>query len=639
MKVAPNKHVLERKGELFFPVGQNAPWPRDFGEGTGPYNGSYAINPVNAGAHVEFEETMEGYQQAGLNYFRLLLNPACLDIEFEKVGNYTDRLNYGWEIDNIVEKAEELDLYIHFNMLVHYAFENVSSGGYLNWDWGQEYVAYGYPVSEGSYGYRTKFNLGNNEPEAFFYHPGCRKFYKQKLRYLISRYGYSPHIALFELMSEITNTGGHNDILNLIGSQGQDSLVTVHVSSSYDDSPQYRLNIADWHKEMAQYIKDTLNHKEHLVSVSYGKLPIAPDYSYAIPEVDVISYNRYSDILGGKYQRYVFEADSLFNLFQKPYFHSETGPTTEFGCDNGVTYRKEAWMAAFTGVAGFNMWNGYFGANQYYDDWEQLGKVNSFMNEHSEIAKLLMGDWEAYYLNDVDNIDTAIRQEALYIRGNYINDYGNSEWLTVGVASNLTDNYYTNTNVNTASWCSANLPDIQAQQIPQNFFWNGNYINTGGLQDYTFNWYDYEANFLFTDVFTLQPVMGINHPLSCATNNCIDKTSEIPFTLRWEPSFLGKAANDKAPLYLGIDNRASNSALYSFTVSPNPANDHIRIYCNDPELKECCLLDAKGQLLRILNADELVDGIEISNLAPGIFVILGISNQQGIIYKQRWVKL
>lgn len=642
IEVAPNKRVLQRQEELFFPVGQNTPFPRESGPDIGGWVGAYGIAPVNSSPFYEFDTLLNELGAAGLNYYRLLLNPSCLDIEFEEVGNYTDRLNFGWEIDKIIERSESLDLYIHFNMMVHFAFESPSAGAYLNWDWSDRYIEYGDPVYQGQFGYKSKFNLPDTAPQSFLSDPGCRKFYKQKIRYLISRYGYSTHVALFELMSEMSNVGKTYDIINTIGQNGQPLLQLNNKYEAYLESPEHRLWVAWWHDEMAKYIKNDLGHTEHLVAVSYGRLPIAPDYSYGIPEVDVITYNRYSDILGGKYQRYVLEADSLFQIHQKPYMHSETGPTSEYDCDDGTTYLKEAWMAAFTGVAGFNMWNGFLTPELC----PRLGEIRRFIHDNPEITEIFMGNWKPIYRNDAlvvpseDPNGYARLKELVAISA--LDSQGSPVQKEVGVISNVTDNFFTN-DLGTTSWCANQANFILSSHTTKQdlYYYNAPFVESNVLTDYYFEWYNNEGDFLYSNNALFSTVVYWPHPLSCATSGCLEKTSEIPFVRSWELSFLGRneGSGNRAMENSYGNNKLSHSENSKLFVAPNPAATELHIYTNDSMIRQLVILDASGRLIHRLFDFETTETLDISNYDSGIFVILGIDADGQIKYSERWVKL
>ena len=639
VKVANNNHVLERNGELFFPIGQNGPWPREEGPGTGIWAGAYGDKPVGSFTHKEFELKMEQYQNKGLKYFRLLLNPACLDIEFEEVGNYTDRLNFGWEIDQIVEKAEELDLYIHFNMLVHYAFENKSSGIRYNWDWGDEYIPYKYPNSEGSYAYKNRFGLSNDAPQDWLTDPGCKKYYKQKIRYLISRYGYSPHVALFELLSEISNVAKtFNDVYSVPNPGPSDEPMMNDSLNPYQDDPAHRLKVADWHDEMAKYIKNELKHTEHLLTVSYGPPLKAPDYSYAIPEIDVVTVNRYSNLIGEKYQAYVPQVNDLHQTYNKPVLFSETGPLEETSCDNGVTYRKEAWTTAFCGVAGYNMWDG----QDLPDWWENLVTVRNFIENTPDVANLLNGDWEAFYTNDVDGVQAALQKEVTYISGQYTNDLGNAENWVVGAVSNLTDNYFTNANPNETNWCTTQ--NISAELTEKENLYLGQpspiYLYNFWPTDYVFNWYDANGNWLLTNNTWLSFLTLLIHPESCVAGNCSTNydTPEIPFIANWEFSDLTKSAEDIGEKKIETLGRHDIPG-HQLSIFPNPTSNYLTIMCTDPTVVGFQVVDGTGKVIEVIECSNLEKVLPVTNYDSGIFVILGITEQGAIKCQQRWVKL
>ena len=635
VKVAANKRVLERNDEFFFPIGQNAPWPRESGDGIGSWAGTYGDTIANSRAHVEFEKRMEQYQEQGLEYFRLILNPACLDIEFEEVGNYTDRLNLGWEIDQIIEKAEELDLYINFNMMVHYAFDSKSEGVRYNWDWGDEYIQYKYPNSEGSYAYKNRFGIHDTLPELWLSNEGCKKYYKQKIRYLISRYGYSPHIALFELLSESSNVGIHWED-TYPDTTGVPQMNKIR--EPYQDDPLHPARLAAWHVEMAKYIKNDLKHTEHLLTASYGPNPKPSDYTFSADEIEVMTYNRYSTLIGEKYQAFIQEIKDYQALYDKPILLSETGPTSESACDNGITYKKEAWTNAFTGVAGFNMWDG----QNSPELWPRLKTVRDFIEDTPEIANLLTAAWTSFYINDFNALLPAEQKEATYLRGAYVNELGNLQQVYVGCISNLTDNYYTNTDLQDSTWCTEdqNTPII-VQQAKVNLNWGDLIIGSPTQVSLIFEWYDQEATYLYSNIGLPVPFPYLIHPTSCVTGNCQYNTSNIPFVARYEYLNFEKSA-DTLNRKLLLDEQEKNDPTTEFNLQtfPNPARSVISIACNDPMVSHFELRDGNGSLIRTLSSIHNQGlQISISNLEPGIFVILGMDATNTIKYQKRWVKL
>ncbi len=99
---------------------------------------------------------------------------------------------------------------------------------------------------------RNPYNIANGgpcqNPDDFFTQPEAKRFYKNRLRYLVARWGYSTHLACWEFWNEIDNV-----------------MAWQNVSAAA---------IVSWHQEMADYLKQIDPYK-HLVStsVTYREIP------------------------------------------------------------------------------------------------------------------------------------------------------------------------------------------------------------------------------------------------------------------------------------------------------------------------------------------------------------------------------
>lgn len=511
-------------------------------------------------------------------------------------------------------------------MFVGYTLDIKSIYTRFGWDWGGDSILYDYPRSQGSFAYRERFNLPEKEAKQWFTNEDCKKYYKQKVKYLISRYGYSTHISMFELFSEINLAGLEAEVVYVNTDPNNLQVQMNIISNPYDNDPQQPLNVTNWHSEMAKFIKNELGHTEHLLAVSYAGLPNDNDSSYAIPEIDVMTFNSYSDNLGNRYDSEKINIQEQFEKYHKPMILGETGPIAEYNCDATSSFRKSAWMHAFTGAAGYNMWEAQFNS----DVWHHLADVRSFIEDTPEVADLFMGNWETSYLNDNNNIGAAIRKEATYLKGTYINQLGNQENLMVGAVSNLTDNYFTNRPPDDSlnpSWCFTNGTGVltQDQQSKQDLY-PGNgvlYSSFFNLSDFTLNWFNYDGDFLSTTYSPLTSVLLLNHPLSCITGNCAARTSEIPFIIDWELSDYNKnLQNNSNPNERIIPtegnftpkNRVKNQLL----VFPNPAQNNVQVICTDPAIITFKLVDARGKTVRVIDLRELNKSINIANLESGI---------------------
>ena len=138
-------------------------------------------------------------------------------------------------LDEILLMCREKGLYLMLTLDYHGIFKSEIDSWGSNAEW------------------RTNpYNAANGgpceNPIDFFTSSEAKKIYKNKLRYLVARWGYSTNLACWELWNEIDNVMGEQDISEAV--------------------------IVSWHKEMASYLKKIDPYK-HLVStsVSHREMP------------------------------------------------------------------------------------------------------------------------------------------------------------------------------------------------------------------------------------------------------------------------------------------------------------------------------------------------------------------------------
>ncbi|MFM1931671.1 MAG: hypothetical protein RL226_974, partial [Bacteroidota bacterium] len=438
VEVGTSKRFLSRDGKTLFPVGQNLPWPschKDFDStctkiycaGSEAWCHSRIMGPY--GFEV-YEREMQALADAGGTWFRMLIAPWNLEIEFEELNNYYDRLHCAWETDRILENAQKMNLLVQFNLQVHYPLENPSSYSMLQWDFGDLPC---YPW-DNPYCYADELNL--KEPIDFLRSKEAQYHYKNRLRYLIARYGYSTSIAVMELFSEANNINNDPNV-------SEDCVV----GAGEPKLPYYNRNnelppaISQWQKEMTSFIKSGLNHRDHLLGVSYTGLPsfTRGDSSFYHPSVDVACWNDYT-IAVNKYSRSL----DLVHNFQdkrqrgkftnfdppaigKPMMLSETGPgiaEIEY-CDGNIRWIKAAWLSTFTGMAATPAnWS----MDHHPDLWKHFRNIHLFMKD----IPLDEEAWESVKEVRKDN-----KAEVLALRS------GSGENRLIGAVHNKTVNFYT----------------------------------------------------------------------------------------------------------------------------------------------------------------------------------------------------
>lgn len=473
--------------------------------------------------------------------------------------------------------------------------------------------------------------LGLTDPVEFFTDVAAKKYYKYKLRYLIARYGYSNEIAVIELYSEINHAGAiHNMALVQIGTdtsgnpifgckdQGGDYPLS---GTPYEHEPNFPYYVFDWHNEMAQYIKEELNHSNHPIAVSYGGKPdpvdilnpIPSDLSYYSDFVDIKTYNAYQPLVSKYANAY---QDIMVGPSDKPFMFSEFGPGGGHEqCDNGVNFIKTLLLTPFCGAAGAAMnWDWQYPGQEGL--WHYMQPVNDLMSG----IKLDEENWQP--MTPIVSNNNAV--EILYLR-NFIPD----NYRAVGAVSNRTYNYYTQATdsscnnlsvfqdvngfdyhnvtayISTVASQVLSIPDM-GDEIEYKINWynamNGSFIETVNETSTTTGFLPIHFPFLsgnasmpilFFEIYhanqasfkiALQDTSQMNDKVVVPMNNK-DSTHLITILTDWNSCIDS----------IGTDFSGENS----FHVFPNPTNSHINILCNSDESlgAEWQLRDANGKIM------------------------------------------
>jgi hypothetical protein len=307
-------------GDQYIPIGQNMCWQQ---------NNKY----------LDFKNWTDKMAANNANFMRLWQCAWGLGIEwkgapYEGLKKY--RQDNAFYTDKLLEECAAKNIYM---MLCINHHGMVSSNVNPNWP-------------------ESPYNAVNGGPCAntwdYFSNATAKNLHKNRLRYIIARWGYSINIMSWELFNEVEWT---------------------------DNFDTYKTQIKDWHKEMAGYIqtKDPFN---HLVTTSYANSG-NDAAAWNLPEIDFTQTHYYNGspnveaVLVGGLRNYV-------SWFNKPTF------TGEFGIDpgnislttidpSGIYFHNSLWATMFGGGMGA-------GASWWWDNYIEPKSLYSHYKGPSAIA-------------------------------------------------------------------------------------------------------------------------------------------------------------------------------------------------------------------------------------------------------------
>ncbi len=245
------------------------------------------------------------------NFFRTWMCSWNLPLQWKHVGatrRYADSKEYFnpgaiRRMDELVRLCDSLGLY--FMLTLDWHGELILDE---QWKRSNYYKANGGPAEV---------------PTEFFTLRAAQEMYRNKLRYLIARWGYSPSIAAWEFFNEIDNAAfTHKDSIRI---------------------PQ--APVTQWHMEMSRYLKD-IDPYGHLVTTSISHRDIQGLNSIAYVDFNQKHIYKHTEKIPAIYPSYI-------QTFGKPYVVGEYGYRWEdtnpaYGELFDFDYRRGLWYGLFS---------------------------------------------------------------------------------------------------------------------------------------------------------------------------------------------------------------------------------------------------------------------------------------------------
>jgi hypothetical protein len=262
LKVAPNRRQLvDQEGKLVFLSGENIAW-------TSNYPG---YDPM-----VHYFELLAHH---GGNFAKLMLTPWGYHLEWEGgLRNYMPQQQDAYMLDSLFRMAHHKDIFLQLAISIH----NELNFGFSDEDW----TSNPYNIDNGGF---------CKQPQEFFTNMDARAAYKNRMRYLIARYGYSRNLAAWEIFSETDNFPFYSNFKN---------------------------QISNWVIDMANWLQQN-DPWNHLVSVGYA-LPESEPRVWQHPSVDFTQlhlYYKHADLAGDV----VRQMNMYLRNYQKPVLVGEFG--------------------------------------------------------------------------------------------------------------------------------------------------------------------------------------------------------------------------------------------------------------------------------------------------------------------------
>ncbi|MFA5865434.1 MAG: DUF5060 domain-containing protein [Phycisphaerae bacterium] len=211
-------------------------------------------------------------------------------------------------------------------------------------------------VAQSDFWNGCRFNQRNGgpclRPEDYFTNPKMMKLTRQRLRYIVARWGYSPNILGWELFNEVNYTDGFQKNIK---------------------------SVREWHRDMAAYLKK-INPNKHLVTTTFGSSLLVEDPEiWKLPEIDYIVTHRYPQVMTGNLRtmlQYKLQYKKP-NLGGEVAFSASLCGQAQTIDPEGISLHNSIWVSAFSHAAGTVL---FWFATEYHDPLDLYDHYRAFAN-------------------------------------------------------------------------------------------------------------------------------------------------------------------------------------------------------------------------------------------------------------------
>lgn len=314
--VAPSagRGFLHPAGNWIFRFDSGAPF-RGIGENLGwesrAFDDSRHFKDLHENERYHYEYLVGTLAANGGNFFRTWMCAWNLPLEWNRVSDttrYTDDLEHHFNasairrMDELVELAAATNTYFMLVLDPH--------GSLLDGGWEKN-------------PYNAKNGGPAKTPADFFTDPAARARYQDRLRYLVARWGYSPHLAIWEFFNEVDNA-----------MYGQKPRIP--------DEP-----VRAWHAEMSAYLK-ALDPYERPITTSVSHRDVAG--LATLPSLDFNQRHIYraTDTIPETIRRWSRETGKPYVIGEYGFEWDWTKNFNDFAPEMDADFKRGLWLGLFS---------------------------------------------------------------------------------------------------------------------------------------------------------------------------------------------------------------------------------------------------------------------------------------------------
>ena len=299
------------------------------------------------------------------------------------ITNYDHNQRLMWEFDQTLALCEKDDMYIMLTLLDDQYFSEAN----LSLDISEYSVGNPPPYAPSIYKYNPYSALLGQEPPfdmvspvfassiyKFFTDQGAISTYQKTLFYIIARWGYSPHIAMWEHINETDQIGGyvHSDLSKYGTYYSDDANFASAVRSWITNNYTYIKKLDPNHLQTTGYAGFNNNNTDITGTSNISCLDVYSDHLYN-GFINANSNDFQTGNCGGCCAGYV----TASGLNTKPFVigetgincpsnNKETGSTLDSDAPDNISdieFRKNLWLTTFTGGLTTAL---------HWSDWDQI---------------------------------------------------------------------------------------------------------------------------------------------------------------------------------------------------------------------------------------------------------------------------